>query len=306
MGTFQSAVLTNLGMSITSVVVPDVNGDGKQDFLGLNSSGGGLVIFLGNGNGTFTPGASYPVVGGGVPTLGDFNGDGKVDLVLVGASTQTLLGNGDGTFQPAITSPGVTSGFPAAVGDFNGDGKLDLVVGSSSGQLFLSFGNGNGTFQTPMSSLSLSADQSGPFFATDLNGDHKLDLMIGLGRFVQIFLGNGDGTFVLKDSYLHNGAGVVADFNRDGKPDLALDNVILLGNGDGTFQGNVGSLIGTTGGPGALGDFNQDGKPDGSSQISMGWRHCSIRAARRQPVSWSLPPHFHPAQLLPATPPQPP
>ncbi len=137
-GTFQSAVPVNLGVSIQSVVVADVNGDGKQDLVGFNSTGGGLLVFLGKGDGTFTAGASYPTVSR-LPTLGDFNGDGRVDLVFVDLSgaVQVLIGNGDGTFQPAVITPGATGRFLAAVGDFNGDGKLDLAVGSSTGQLFI-------------------------------------------------------------------------------------------------------------------------------------------------------------------------
>jgi hypothetical protein len=103
----------------------------------------------------------------------------------------------------------------------------------------------------------------------DLNADGKLDLIVGGNPFVQVFLGNGDGTFAIKDSYL---AGeilgvqsiVIADFNLDAKPDVATANTILLGNGDGSFQGNAAISLGNNNSVGSAvaGDFNRDGSAD--------------------------------------------
>ena len=88
-----------------------------------------VSVLLGNGDGTFQAHVEYPT--GRWPesvVVGDFRGDGKLDLVVSNSgdnNLSVLLGNGDGTFQPAVNySVGPGS---VAVGDFNRDGKLDLA-----------------------------------------------------------------------------------------------------------------------------------------------------------------------------------
>ena len=145
------------------VAVGAYNGDGKLDFavndlncVNFRSCGPGMVsILLSNGDGTFQNHVEYPT--GPTPdavTVGDFNGDGPLDLVtasgtyLTNNTVSVLLGNGDGTFQPNVDYITGTAPSFAALGDFNGDGRVDMaVVNATSNTVSILLGNGDGAFQ---------------------------------------------------------------------------------------------------------------------------------------------------------------
>lgn len=278
---WQNAQNPAAGADPQGIAVGDFNGDGIPDMAIANRNDGTVTILLGNGDGTFTAGT----VVNNVPSAqaiaaADFNGDGNLDLAVTNSGwngVTILMGNGDGTFtaNASLLSTGV---MPAgiSVGDLNGDGLPDLAVSNYANNtisIFLS--NGNGTFTAaPVISMQ-GAPQS--IAVADFNGDGKADMAVAVARpnneCVAILLGNGDGTFTVSNQCLPVGeypsSIVAADFNSDGKADLAVtisetnSVAVFLGNGDGTF--NVVSSSPSTGNyPLSLvtADFNGDGLPD--------------------------------------------
>jgi uncharacterized repeat protein (TIGR01451 family) len=246
----------------------------------------------------FASAVTYPVGNGpSAVVVGDFNGDGKLDLAVANAgsnSVSVLLGNGDGTFQTAVNFPAGNSPASIAMGDFNGDGKLDLVAFRASstangiaGALSILLGNGDGTFQA--AKPLLNTDSATAFAIADFNSDEKSDLAISeydssaKTYALNFFLSNGDGTFQSAKQIPapdFSGGLTAADFNKDSKADLAIATPqgvqILLGNGDGTFQ--QGALVADTAnlGPDRVlaGDINGDGVPDLIVDFSSS--HCGF------------------------------
>jgi uncharacterized protein (TIGR03437 family) len=273
-----TAISEYSGYCTICIVSADFNGDGKTDVAyldGQDTLHTFVIVATGNGDGTFRPGAAYPVTastGGVKPNIftADFNRDGRQDLLVSAASTLLYLGNGDGTLQSPLSVAGCPHGQPApvpvsAVTDFNGDKNPDLVCGTN-----ILLGNGDGTFHT---GVTVDAGASSAVvLAADFNHDGVPDLVIQQlsGRLV-IALGHGDGAFGNDIPYPIDDAlygTMAADFNGDGKIDLVSYSstegllVFTPGNGDGTFGAAVHTATSGISEASAVADFNSDGKPD--------------------------------------------
>jgi len=229
------------------------------------------------------PAQSYPV--GTDPTsvaVGDFNGDGKPDVAVVNMGSNNvsiLLGKGGGTFRTGLNFDAGSTPSTLYTADFNGDGKLDVAVmvgpiANSPGEVRILMGNGDGTLQAPI--VTTLTAQEFVAAVADVNGDKKADLVVNLfdananPAGIEVLLGNGDGTFQTPKTAVPDPESVliVADFNNDGKPDLAASNSntvqIILGQGDGTFsQGGQAVLTdGFTASRAWTADVNSDGNVD--------------------------------------------
>jgi Bacterial Ig-like domain (group 3)/FG-GAP-like repeat/FG-GAP repeat len=297
-GTFKPGVYYDIQGDVT---IDDVNGDGKPDIV-ICGFTPGITTLIGKGDGTFTPtalsasGITACGPASGQLLTGDFNGDGKKDLLLRDA---VLLGNGDGTFTVGQSLPVNTGLFfdelsNAAVGDVNKDGKLDVVF-SQPGDVAVFYGNGDGTFTVGPRYAALPDLQQ--ISLTDIDGDGNLDIVLGTSTggiysaggsvnpfLYQVIMGRGDGTFVDSVAYNQGHFGnlnfavgpqiATADFNGDGKPDalvftpanggtvLSSSLAVLPGDGTGKLGMPITSPVTIVPTMLVTTSINKDGKAD--------------------------------------------
>lgn len=277
-----------------SIISGDFNGDGQPDLAVpslLPFPNGEVNVLLGQGDGRFVLAPGSPLTapplrtGAAYLAQGDFNRDGKQDLAVGladSAALAILLGNGDGSFTEGVpvSVPFTTGTTFVAADDFNRDGRPDLVIESGSDNpdfIWLLLGNGLGGFG-PRLPFRVGADiGTGPTWAVvaDFNSDGHADVATAnFNRTISVLLGNGVDGFgpplVLPTS--GNGTSLAAaDFNQDGKLDLALSYrelgmaggyAVFLGNGDGTFGAQQTLLTSDSSLFVGAADFNHDGRPD--------------------------------------------
>jgi uncharacterized protein (TIGR03437 family) len=296
-GSFGANTRYPAGAEPQGFAVVDVNGDGIPDLVvadqgNADGSGTGVAVLFGNGTGGFSSASNFPTSAPATSVVvGDFNGDGKLDIAAATGSLITVFpGNGNGTFGSRVTFPSGGDSMYLAMGDFNGDGKLDLVVSNYNEQtasVLLNNGSGSAiSFQAPVGYV-ISRGRSTEFLVvTDFNNDGIPDIVGGTGtpttiagnsnNALDVLLGNGDGTFAAPPVVpVGNNSpiafAVAGDFNGDGKMDVAAmpqnstNLMFYAGHGDGTFAAPVTTALGENfiNAIGAIpGDFNGDGLAD--------------------------------------------
>ncbi len=272
-GSFQSPAYYAVSSPFTLAPAVDLNGDGYLDIAvsTFNNNSSGAAVLLNQGStapGTLSTAQSYagasPVYTG-LTGAGDFNGDGKQDIVVGGSTLAVFYGNGDGTLQAAQPIPG---GQTLITGDFNHDGLTDIAyIGGMEPQpvsLQVLLGTSSGKFTTGLNlPLSIGLGYPSLLIAGTTNGDSNVDLAL-VGNYTSILLGDGKGGFALGNSYALNGCPCVAEAESGGKTNLILNASpgfsVLTGNGDGTFEGIPNTPWGAGGYTAA--DLNGDGLTD--------------------------------------------
>jgi uncharacterized protein (TIGR03437 family) len=243
-GTFQNGEKYTLGIEPYNLQKGDFNADGKPDLAAVYQAIGSndfyVGVLIGKGNGTFNAPVRYklaPFTGWRGLAVGDFTGDGKLDLLAAGGNLTMLVGGGDGNFQ--VRQPQVVEGFTfvisAAAGDFNGDGKLDLAMVPEDNRLKLMFGNGDGTF----GGLTTYDIISRPVAVVvgDYDADGKPDVVVAHESSISFFFNLSNGMLGSRRDYSVGSPLTLssADFNGDAKPELLLstrnnqkDSAVLL------------------------------------------------------------------------------
>ncbi len=288
-GSFAPAVSYAVPAGGSSLIVTDINDDGKLDILVAAGTpflitdyrqSGYETLLLGNGDGTFQAGALQPT--GAQPgslVVADFNGDGKLDVMTANQGTgdlSLLLGLGGGLFASATSVKLGEAASALAVTDLNGDRRADAIaVEPASDDVAILYSVGSGQFQNAVHYAAGNDPRA--LALADFNSDRFTDIAVAdYGGGVTILMGEGSGGFqgerpVTAGS--HPIALAAADLNKDGHPDLVVVNngtsgadtggvSVLLGNGDMTFQKAMNFAAGLNPRTLALGDFNGDGNLD--------------------------------------------
>jgi hypothetical protein len=277
---FSSPASLGTGLAPVSVVIADLNGDGKPDVATANRLSGDVSVFLQEGYGVFPTRRDY--VTGAEPSslaVGDLNGDLRPDLVTSidgDEGTVSVLTNLGGTFGAKRDYAIGMSPASVAIGDLVGDEALDVAVAvrdvevSGAGGVAILENDGEGAFTSERLLYPLAADPASVAIG-DLDGDGQADLATAnsYAGTVSVLLNSGSGFQARADYATGDWAPsvTIGDLNADGRPDLVAGHfdkkvTVFLNAGGGRFGEAREHATGRNPTAVAIGDLNGDGAPD--------------------------------------------
>lgn len=239
-GTFQILKIYSTGFNsdLSSIGFCDLNNDSLMDMVVSLSTNGSIGIMLQHKTEPFSTQTNFSTGINSRPvsvTVGDFNNDDYLDIVVVNSGTNNigiLFGNGNGYFSVPVTYSVEENSRPSSIasGDFNSDDYLDLVIVDSTNSIaHILLGNGNGTFQSLISYSTGTRSQPSSISVADLDQNNHLDIVItnwGVSN-VLVFVGIGNGTFFEPKSYslgygVHPQSVAIGDMNNDNLLDIVV------------------------------------------------------------------------------------
>ena len=259
--------------SAVGMALGDLDSNGTLDLVTAwgGNRGCGVSVFSGKGDGTFAASGEYNTghLLGQFSSLGDFNNDGHLDLVLDNRSStmSVLVGNGDGTFGDIANFFSPISAGRLASADFNGDGLLDIAHTAFEGIGVLlnttdisthstdasSDGQDNRLFATESAQcLGVRSAESLDAVLGDLDGDGDLDAFVANDGRNEILINDGSGSFTETDQrpgLFTTQYVALGDVDGDGDLDAFLansnrrPNEVWLNDGAGQFA-NSGQRLG--------------------------------------------------------------
>lgn len=278
-GTFRSPLNTSdsfQGLS-TGMSLDDLNGDGRPDVVLVSSLYPYVLVYLGNGDGTFATPSKVSLPGNYNVAIGDVNGDRIPDLISDGV--YIARGRGDGTFRPpvyfAVSSPPTGGAWSVMAADLRNTGRLDIVAINLFSSISVLLNQGGGRYNEGLW-VPVTGGGAGCAAAMDFNRDGTPDLAVTVSSGISLLPGTGTAARPFMQGAivpLTNAACVLAaDVNGDGIRDLVAETAdpppssggtvtVLAGNGDGTFTQKSINPVADLGWL-AVGDFNGDGKLD--------------------------------------------
>jgi hypothetical protein len=256
------------GSNPAAIVTADFNADGKKDIAVTNfnaTPATAFPIYLGNGNGTFTLHSTVTIGSGtvsihpGKVVCADVNSDNKLDFLIAcedaGNKMYVCLGNGAGAVSSStyytVGTGGAYNSMGIATTDFNGDGHADVVTANGSTNdvtVLLNSSTGTGAFTVNHYGAGNNPQAA---VCADFDGDGDIDIAVAntSANQVSILINNGAGVFNVPTTATAFGVAinpvelVSADFDGNGKPDLATAN-------NSASSGNTSVLLNSL--PGAI------------------------------------------------------